>query len=126
MPSDASLPPNAPATLTNGSIPDPSHPPPVSSTQTKDASRSADGEADAYLHSEHDDEIEIPPNPTPLSEVCADVHARVTAFLESPSQDETVKRTQEQARLSIGVIEEALKEYGYVAPIRHNAPRRRT
>lgn len=63
------------------------------------------------------DDAVVGPNPIPLQDTCADIHARVTAFLDSPTQDEddTVRRTQEQARFSIGVITKALDDYGYVS-----------
>ena len=50
-----------------------------------------------------------------LAQLCASTHARVKAFLEKgyPS-DSRLTRVQEQARVSLGVIGEALARYGYV------------
>jgi hypothetical protein len=137
MTSDASLPPNAPTTLktltmtaeaaassaTNGSLtPQQSslsnsaaqHPRPSDLTT---AVRSVGGEADAsldLLDDEHDGtELDVPPNPVPLSEVCRDVNARVTAFLAlDAGKDEAVRKTQEHVRASADVIAQALQEYG--------------
>lgn len=50
---------------------------------------------------------------TTLSEVCADMHARVSAFLAASPKSEIVQRTQAQARISLGVIEKALQDYEY-------------
>ena len=89
MTRDASLPPNAP--MTNGTL-TPGH-----------------GEADAST---------MPSAPHPerpsLKEVCADVHSRVTAFLGLEATDETLRRTQEQVRVGIGIVEKALEDYEYV------------
>ena len=73
---------------------------------TPDESTSVHGEADAS-HEYH-----FPPNPRSLQEVCADVNARVEAFLSHETTAKTVKRTQEQTRISLGVIEKALRDYG--------------
>ncbi|ETN45107.1 uncharacterized protein HMPREF1541_09983 [Cyphellophora europaea CBS 101466] len=146
MPSDASLPPNAPTTLTtttpttataNGTLtPQQQQQQPrsesqfqietgsapaanPSSVEAKATSvRSVGGEADASLElldDEHDGaELEVPPNLVPLREVCADVHARVTAFLTlDVGADETVWRTQAQVRASVEVIRRALEEYEF-------------
>jgi FAD synthetase len=54
------------------------------------------------------------PTSTTLREVCADLNARVRAFLAVPAEDETTAKTQEQTRIALGVIERALEEYRYV------------
>jgi hypothetical protein len=54
------------------------------------------------------------PTSTTLREVCADLNARVTAFLAVPAEDETTAKTQEQTRIALGVIERALEEHRYV------------
>jgi hypothetical protein len=55
---------------------------------------------------------------TTLAEVCADMHNRVSAFLAAAPKSEIIRRTQEQSRISLGVIEKALQDYKYaVAPI---------
>lgn len=51
----------------------------------------------------------------PLADICADLHTRVTRFLEAEGVSEQVKRTQEQARTSVRVIEKALQSYEYAA-----------
>ena len=73
---------------------------------TPDKPTSVHGEADAS------DEYQFPPNPRSLREVCADVHSRAEAFLAHQTDDETVKGTQEQTRIALGVIEKALQDYG--------------
>lgn len=50
---------------------------------------------------------------TTLAEVCADMHNRVSAYLAAPSKSEIIRRTQEQTRISLGVIEKALQDYEY-------------
>lgn len=50
-----------------------------------------------------------------LADVCADLNQRVTSFLTASPESEVVKRTQEQTRISIKVIEKALEDYEYVA-----------
>jgi FAD synthetase len=50
---------------------------------------------------------------TTLSEVCADMHNRVSAFLAASPKSDTTRRTQEQTRISLGVIEKALQDYEY-------------
>lgn len=51
---------------------------------------------------------------TTLSEVCADVHSRVSAFLSATPKSDLMKRTQEQTRISLGIMEKALQDYEYV------------
>ncbi|KAJ3473007.1 hypothetical protein NLG97_g10577 [Lecanicillium saksenae] len=46
-----------------------------------------------------------------LPGVCAELRRKVLAFLDTPAADETIKRTQEQTRISLQVVEEALKRY---------------
>jgi hypothetical protein len=50
---------------------------------------------------------------TTLSEVCADMHRRVSAFLAASPKSDTIRRAQEQTRISLGVIEKALQDYEY-------------
>lgn len=52
-------------------------------------------------------------NTRPLSEVCADLHSRVSRFLAATPEDETTRQTQQQTRIALGVIEKALEEYRY-------------
>lgn len=53
-----------------------------------------------------------------LSALCAKVHARVTAFLDAQATTERLKNVQEQTRLSLKIIDEALDRYEYVARLR--------
>lgn len=49
--------------------------------------------------------------PDALPELCAKVHARVEAFLAAEPANERLRHVQEQSRLSLKVIEEALSRY---------------
>jgi hypothetical protein len=51
---------------------------------------------------------------TTLSEVCSDMHSRVSAFLSTSPKSDIIRRTQEQTRISLGVIEKALQDYEWV------------
>lgn len=46
-----------------------------------------------------------------LPAVCAALRRKVLGFLDRPATDETTRRTQEQTRISLQVVEEALKRY---------------
>jgi hypothetical protein len=46
-----------------------------------------------------------------LREVCALLHDQVSDFLSQPPQDDVTRRTQEQTKISMKVIEKALKNY---------------
>jgi hypothetical protein len=81
MSNDASLPPNAP--IVQGSHNEPR----------------TNGEEDASSAS------------TSLEAVCADLHRRVSAFLDKPPDSDLTRRVQEQVEISIGVIEKALNDY---------------
>ncbi|KAJ6790114.1 hypothetical protein PWT90_05645 [Aphanocladium album] len=48
-----------------------------------------------------------------LPAVCAELRRKVLAFLDTPAADEAIKRTQEQTRISLQVVEEALKRYKF-------------
>ena len=50
----------------------------------------------------------------PLPELCAQIHAKVNAFLNRPTTDERVLAVQKRCRESLDVIEEALHTYSYV------------
>lgn len=52
--------------------------------------------------------------PPALPAVCAELRRKVLAFLDTPAADERIKGTQEQTRVSLQVVEEALKRYKYV------------
>ncbi len=76
---------------------------------TLSPSASDRGEVDASTHSAapHPQTLQ----PQSLQQVCADVHSRINAFLAVLEEDETIKSTQEQTRIAMGVIEQALEEY---------------
>jgi FAD synthetase len=93
MSNDASLPPNAP--IINGlDIQHPIH-----------------GEEDASPSS-----ATISRSTSSLETVCKDLHGRVSAFLKRPPDSDMIRRVQEQTRVSIDVIEKALKDYECVQP----------
>jgi len=46
-----------------------------------------------------------------LPALCAKIHARISAFLAVEASTERLKQVQEQTRLSLKVIEEALERY---------------
>jgi len=48
---------------------------------------------------------------TALRALCAELSAQITAFLQEDIQAESLKRVQEQTKISLGVIEDALKKY---------------
>ncbi len=52
--------------------------------------------------------------PQGLPELCAQVHQRLEAFLRAEPATERLRQVQEQSRLSLKVLEEALERYGYV------------
>lgn len=54
----------------------------------------------------------IPDAPRTLPEVCGELQRKVTAFLEEKTEDTVLRGVQSQVRVSIGVIEEALRRYG--------------
>lgn len=58
---------------------------------------------------------ELPRGPRTLPEICYTLRRRVMDFLEEEhADDELLRNTQAQARLSMGVIEEALRRYRWV------------
>jgi len=60
------------------------------------------------------DSASFPPTTPALPELCAQVHARLEAFLASTPDTERLRRVQEQSRRSLKVIEEALQRYRFV------------
>ncbi|KAM3555917.1 hypothetical protein ARSEF4850_005774 [Beauveria asiatica] len=48
-----------------------------------------------------------------LPAVCAELRRKVLAFLDTPAADEALRRTQEQTRISLQVVEKALKRYKF-------------
>ncbi|KAI9786425.1 MAG: 3'-phosphoadenosine 5'-phosphosulfate sulfotransferase [Geoglossum umbratile] len=50
--------------------------------------------------------------PRALPEICSGLRRKVTAFLKEQTDDEALRNVQSQVRVSMGVIEEALRRYG--------------
>lgn len=46
-----------------------------------------------------------------LPDICADLHERLTRFLDADPSDPVTKRAQEQTRVTCKVIEKALQDY---------------
>lgn len=47
-----------------------------------------------------------------LQAICADLHAQIAAFLQEDVPTERLKTVQTQTRISLGIIQEALKRFG--------------
>lgn len=54
-----------------------------------------------------------------LAELRDEWRRKVLAFLDRPTEDETIKHTQTQARISLQVIEQALTRYTCVLLLAH-------
>jgi FAD synthetase len=52
-----------------------------------------------------------------LEDVCALLHEQVGAFLSAAPENDVTKRTQEQTRISMQVIEKALNDYELSEPL---------
>jgi hypothetical protein len=52
--------------------------------------------------------------PPPFHELCARIHDRISAFLDAKDAPERLKGVQEQTRVALRVIEEALARYRWV------------
>ena len=52
---------------------------------------------------------------SPLRTICAELHDKVTSFLNEDLKTERLKATQEQTRRSLAVIQEALDKYEFAA-----------
>jgi len=66
------------------------------------------------IHREADaSTTEHPASSSTLSDVCADLHQRVTNFLNAEPKEEVVRRTQQQTKVALQVIEKALRDYEY-------------
>ena len=65
-----------------------------------------------------DDNAPIVPNgnniTSTVAPICAEVAAKVSAFLESEPETPLLRRVQEQTRTALGVIGQALERYRYV------------
>ncbi|RVX67658.1 hypothetical protein B0A52_08187 [Exophiala mesophila] len=99
MTKSTSLPPNAPTT--NGTVPSVTGPGEVDVIPVSQSSPLSPsiGVLSSSSHT--------------LQDVCASLHAQVTAFLSSPPPDDITRTTQEQTRVAWQVIEEALDRYSF-------------
>lgn len=53
--------------------------------------------------------------PLPFHDLCARIHDRISAFLDAKNVPERVRSVQEQTRVAVGVIDQALARYRSVA-----------
>lgn len=53
----------------------------------------------------------LPSSALPLAELCSRVHGRVSAFLAQEAPSGRLKGVQKQTRISLGVIQDALRRY---------------
>lgn len=51
-----------------------------------------------------------------LPSLCAELHARVSAFLAEEAPNDRLKKVQEQTRITMEVISDALKKYTCASP----------
>jgi FAD synthetase len=59
----------------------------------------------------------FPSEQLPLPELCARIYARVAAFLEEETGNESIRSAQVQTRISLEVIGEALSRYRSVTQL---------
>lgn len=52
--------------------------------------------------------------PPALPGICFDLRAKIDAFLGEQIDDDVLRNAQRQVRVSMGVIHESLRRYGYV------------
>jgi FAD synthetase len=52
--------------------------------------------------------------PRALPAICFDLRAKIDAFLSEQPDDDVLRNVQRQIRVSMGVIHESLRRYGYV------------
>lgn len=57
------------------------------------------------------DSLQLPDASVPLSELCEHLHERIYAFLDSTPPTQLLRDVQEQVRISLGVVKEALERY---------------
>lgn len=55
--------------------------------------------------------VPAPGTPPPLALVCGELRRKVTAFLKEEPKDKVLRAVQDQVRVSLGVIEEAMRRY---------------
>jgi FAD synthetase len=73
-------------------------------SSTASAMNTATGFAEPLVHD----------TPPPFHELCARIHDRISAFLDAKDAPERLKGVQEQTRVALRVIEEALARYRWV------------
>jgi hypothetical protein len=56
------------------------------------------------------------PSGRTLPDICHTLRRKLDAFLDEQTEDEVLRNVQSQARVSMGVISEALQRYGWVPP----------
>jgi hypothetical protein len=83
-------------------------------TDSETTDRTRDG--DSLAASEDDDEQFLPSTPLSLTKLTAYVYNRVHGFVDEPSEDIRIIAVQEQARVSLQVIREAISRYGWRIP----------
>lgn len=54
-----------------------------------------------------------------LPELCLQLRRKVNAFVEQKAEDESIELTQKQTKISLEVVEEALKRYRLVGRVIH-------
>ncbi|TQS31921.1 hypothetical protein Golomagni_07782, partial [Golovinomyces magnicellulatus] len=71
--------------------------------------------ASAYTngHAKSDVAIDAVGTPESFSKLCIELRRKVTAFLDEPTEDDTIKHTQKQTKISLQVVEDALKRYSF-------------
>lgn len=99
------MPEDSPAVVSNGS-----------STVNEGSSP---GRADAHLAAG----LHLIPGSHALADVCAQLAAKVDAFLESRPDTEILRQTQLRTRDALGVVQEALKRYRSDSPARNSQPK---
>lgn len=75
------------------------------------AMKTTDPSNDTHVSNHHNDILRH--QSTSLQKVCAEVHARILAFLEEKPEVALLQRVQEQTRKSLQVTTEALSRYRY-------------
>ena len=50
--------------------------------------------------------------PRSLPDICFELQAKVDAFLREQTDDQVLRKVQSQARVSMDVIQQALRQYG--------------
>ena len=56
----------------------------------------------------------VPESPLSFPDICARIHDRISTFLTEETNEQNLRSVQEQTRISLGVISEALDRYRYI------------